>query len=80
VKLVANSGLLSLAKYKVVGVLGKGGSKAAAAQIATSQDYAGLRKDFIQMAVRHLRWQRQQGLQIEIENSEVAGRNANQRN
>ena len=79
-KLGANFGLLSLAKYKVLGVLGKGGSKAAVAQIATSQDYAGLRKDFIQMAVRHLRWQRQQGLQIEIENSEVAGRNANQRN
>jgi len=80
VKFEANSGLLSLAKYRVVGVLGKGGSMAAAVQIATLQDYAGLRKDFIQMAVRLLRWQRQQGLQIEIKNSEVAGRNANRRN
>jgi hypothetical protein len=35
--------LLSLAKYRVVRVDEKSGSRAAALQIATSQDYAGLR-------------------------------------
>gem|GEM_PF-4043934 len=37
-------GLLSIAKYRVVRVTEKSGSRAAALQIATSQYYAGLSK------------------------------------